>query len=162
MRLGPMVIFLFVLYLSIGIFDQVLDKDLNAYGNSASNFAFAVILQPQNWSGTSQFLGFQVSNLLLIFTSALVVTAGITLSTFLVTKSDLSLLFGLFIMFASLGVVPIGMLYTFVTKNVALYGCTIGETCIEAQMVGALTAGILAIMWLFTCVEWWAWRPTTQ
>ena len=80
------------------------------------------------------------------------------------SKLNLGLpLFALFGAFMSLGAVPIINLYSFVTRNVGqMAGCSIGQVCAPANIFGALSAGILAIMWIFTGLEWWAWRATTQ
>jgi hypothetical protein len=165
MRLGPMTVFMFVMYIMIGIFDQVFDPNLNiinGYGNTATDFAFATILQPWNWSGTINFFGFEVSSLILILGSAVTIAAGIALLGYVIGRSDIVLLFALFTAFMSLGAAPCIVLYSFVTRNVAMFACNIGETCGVANIFGALTAGVLAIMWLFTCMEWWAWRAATQ
>jgi ABC-type maltose transport system permease subunit len=164
MRLGPMTIFMFVMYLMIGIFDQTLDPSLNAYGNAGGDFLFNTIIQPWNWSGTVTFpiLG-PVSSFILILGSAISVAVGIAVLGSILGRSDISVLFALFTAFAALGAVPCIVLYNFVSRNVALFtNCQLGEPCGPAMIFGALTAGILAVMWLFTCVEWWAWRATTQ
>jgi len=163
MRLGPMTVFMFVTYLMIGIFDQTLDPNLNAYGNSGTSFVLATILQPWNWSGTVTIAGFTVSSLILILGSAVVIATGVALIGSILGRSDISVLFALFTALLSLGAIPCIILYNFVTRNVGMFtGCTIGSPCGPAQIIGALSAGILAVMWLFTCLEWWAWRATTQ
>ena len=163
MKLGPMTVFMFVLYLSIGIFDQTLDPNLNGYGNSGGGFLFATIIQPWNWTGTVNILGFTTLSFIGILGTAIVVATGIAVAGSLLGRSDISTLFPLFIAFTTLGSAPCLVLYTFVTRNVGQFaGCTIGQVCGPASIIGALTAGILGLMWLFTCLEWWAWRATTQ
>lgn len=162
MRLGPMSIFLFVLYISIGIFDQTFDANLNAYGNSGENFIFATLLQPWNWGGYTTILGFSVPNMIFVLSSAITVAVGIALTGALFGRSDIATLFGLFTLFIGLGAVPIIAFYSFVTRNVGMFACTVGESCGPANIAGALSAGVLMVMWLFTCMEWWAWRATTQ
>ena len=166
MKLGPMTVFMFVLYLFIGIFDQVFDPNLNvidAYGNAGQNFLFATILQPWNWGGTIDLpLIGAVPTFLTILGSALTIAVGIAVFGSILGRSDISTLFGLFLAFLALGSMPCIVLYNFVSRNVGMMtGCVIGQPCGPAMIFGSLTAGILAIMWLFTCVEWWAWRSTT-
>lgn len=162
MRLGPMTVFMFVLYLMIGIFDQTLDPNLNGYGNTGSNFLFATILQPWNWTGTVNILGFATISMLGLLGTALVVATGIAVAGSILGRSDISTLYPTFIALMTIGAGPCVVLYGFVTRNVGMFaGCTIGTLCGPAQIIGALTAGVLAIMWLFTCVSWWAWRETT-
>lgn len=160
-----MTVFMFVMYIMIGIFDQVFDPNLNvinAYGNTATNFAFAAILQPWNWSGTITIFGMQFPSLLLILGSAVSVAVGIALFGTVIGRSDIVLLFGVFTAFMSLGALPCIVLYNFVSRNVAMFtNCQLGEPCGPAMIFGALTAGVLAVMWLFTCMEWWAWRSAT-
>lgn len=163
MRLAPMTVFMFVVYLMIGIFDQTLDPNLNAYGNAGSNFLFATILQPWNWTGTVNILGFATVSMLGILGTMLVVATGIAVAGSVLGRSDITTLYAPFLAFMAIGAAPILVLYSFVTRNVGMFaGCTIGEICGPAQIIGALTAGVLAIMWLYTCMEWWAWRATTQ
>lgn len=163
MRLGPMSVFMFVLYLMIGIFDQTLDSNLNAYGNGGTSYIFATILQPWNWSGTVNIAGFTVPSLILLLGSAITVAVGIALAGAIVGRSDIFSLFSLFVVLLSLGMAPCIVLYSFVSRNVGMFAnCNIGEPCGPAMIFGALSAGILAVMWLFTCMEWWAWRATTQ
>jgi len=163
MRLGPMTVFMFVLYLMIGIFDQTLDPNLNGYGNSGANFLFATIIQPWNWTGTVNILGFTTLSFIGILGTAIVVATGIAAAGSLLGRSDISTLFPLFIAFTTIGSAPCLSLYNFMTRNVGQFaGCTIGQTCGPASIIGALSAGILGLMWLFTCMEWWAWRSTTQ
>lgn len=164
MRLGPMTVFMFVLYLMIGIFDQTLDPNLNAYGNSAQSFVFATILQPWNWSGEIYIpLIGNIPSFILILGSAISVAVGIAVLGSVLGRSDISVLFALFTAFTSLGAAPCIVLYSFVSRNIGMMtNCTIGEPCGPAMIFGALSAGILAVMWLFTCLEWWAWRATTQ
>ena len=163
MKIGPMSVFMFVLYLMIGIFDQTFDVSLNAYGNSAQNWVWGTMLQPWNWSGTTTIVGVTVPMFLLILGSAISVAVGIAVLGSVLGRSDISVLFALFIAFTALGATPCVILYNFVSRNVALFtNCVPNQPCGPAMIFGALTAGILALMWLFTCVEWWAWRATTQ
>lgn len=159
-----MSVFMFVMYLMIGIFDQTFDPYLNAYGNSAQNWVFATILQPWNWSGsiTLPIIG-TVPSLITILGSALVVALGIAVLGSILGRSDISALFALFVAFLSLGSSVCVILYNFVSRNVAMFtNCETGQVCGPAMIFGVLSAGILAVMWLFTCLEWWAWRATTQ
>jgi hypothetical protein len=167
MKLGPMTVFMFVMYLFIGIFDQTFDKNLNvldAYGNAGQNFLFATILQPWNWGGTIDLpLVGAVPMFLMILGSAISVAVGIAVFGSILGRSDISTLFALFVAFTTLGALPCIVLYNFVARNVGMFvtDCVVGQPCGPAMIAGALTAGILAIMWLFTCVEWWAWRSAT-
>ena len=163
MRLGPMSVVMFIIYLTIGIFDQTLNSNLQGYGNGASGFVLGSILQPWNWSGTITIAGISIPSLFGILGVAITIAVGIALIGSVLGRSDIVTLFVLFGAFMSLGVVPIINLYSFVTRNVGqMAGCSIGQVCAPANIFGALSAGILAIMWIFTCLEWWAWRATTQ
>jgi hypothetical protein len=79
------------------------------------------------------------------------------------SKSDIVTLFGLFLIFMSIGAVPCVSLYSFVTREIGLYtsDCIIGEPCEVAMIFGGLSAGILMLLWLWSCLEWWLWRATT-
>ena len=164
MKLGPMTIFMFVLYLFIGIFDQTFDKTMNYIGgNINENWLFSTIMQPWNWGGTITFLGYEVPMMLLILGSTITVAVGIALAGSILGRSDITTLFALFVALLALGAAPCIVLYNFVSRNVGMFitDCTIGQLCGPAMIFGSLTAGVLAIMWLFTCLEWWAWRSAT-
>lgn len=162
MRLGPMTVLLFILYISMGIFDQTLNSDLQGYGNGESSFVFLTIIQPWNWAGTTEVMGVNIPNFLGILGGAISIAVGIAVIGSVLGRSDITALFSLFLAFTSLGAVPIIMLYGFMTRNIAPYTCKISESCFESNLLGALTAGVLGIMWIYTCLEWWAWRSTTQ
>lgn len=164
MKIGPMSVFMFVLYLMIGIFDQTFDVSLNAYGNSAQNWVWGTILQPWNWSGsiTIPLIG-TVPSLITILGGALVVAVGIAVLGSILGRSDIASLFSLFLAFLSLGSSICVIFYNFVSRNVGVFAdCQVNQPCGPGMIFGALTAGILAVMWLFTCLEWWAWRQTTS
>lgn len=155
MRMLNIVIILFIVYLSVGIFDQVFDKDLNAYGNGGTSFFFNTLLQPWQWQGVS-------NNFFYFFGAILVGAIGVAVAGSLFGRSDISSLAITAGVFASIGVIPCVSLYSFITRNVGLFACPIGELCGPAQIAGALTAGILAMIYLFTVMEWWFWRAMTQ
>jgi hypothetical protein len=163
MRIGPMSIVMLVIYLMIGIFDQALDPNLQGYGNGASGYVMASIFQPWNWSGTITIAGIQIPSLLGILGAAITIAVGIALIGSVLGRSDIVTLFALFGSLMSLGAIPCIVLYNFVSRNVGQFaGCVTGQPCAPANVFGGLTAGILAVMWIFTCMEWWGWRATTQ
>ena len=162
MKIGPMSVVMLIIYLMIGIFDQTLDPTLQGYGNGVNGFVFATILQPWNWSGTVDIFGVSVPSFFGILGSAITIAVGIALIGSVLGRSDIVTLFSLFVAIMSLGSLPCIVLYSFVTRNVGMFaGCVANQPCAPANIFGAITAGILAIMWLFTCLEWWAWRQTT-
>jgi hypothetical protein len=163
MRLAPMTVFMAVLYLMIGIFDVALDPQLQGYGNGGTGFLFATLFQPWNWSGTINLpLVGAVPSFLSILGVAITVSVGVALLGSILGRSDIANLFPLFIALTTLGAMPCLVLYNFVSRNIGqMAGCDIMATCVPANVIGALVAGVLAIMWLFTCLEWWAWRSTT-
>lgn len=162
MRIGPMTIIFFMIYLSIGLFDQTMNVNLEGYGNAQNNFMFATLLQPWNYGlGTVTIAGVQIPTLLGILGTAISLAVGIALITSVIGRSDIVSLFALFSAFIMLGAPTIIVLYSFITRNVAMMACAVGESCMPANLIGAIIAGSLGIMWLFTCLQWWAWRETT-
>ena len=158
MRLAPFTVLLMVVYLCIGLVDHTFmtgsDNLSSATSASTGSSFWEIFFQPYNWSGTS---------LIYLLGTAFVVAAGAAAFTSIFAKSDITALYGIFLAFVALGAFPITSIYLFVTRNVAAYaGCTIGNYCMPSMIFGALIAGTLAIYWVFVCVEWWAWRPTTQ
>lgn len=153
MRLAPLVIVLFIIHLTIGFVDVAFNENLDAYGNSLTNYPFAMILQPWNWQGNSLYF---------LFAGIVAAATGIAVTGLVLGRSDLVLLQPIFIIFVSVGAIPIINLYSFVTRHSATFACTVGESCFVSNIFGAITAGFLGIIWMFACLEWWAWRPTTQ
>lgn len=176
MRLAPFMIVLFVMYIVIGLIDQSfvdpnhpLDQYGSCYnstilgwnvtgavGNCANgngvNF-FSLITQPYNW---------QDNSFLLTLIAAVFVVSAITAAAAYLTRSDILTLAGLAGIFFSMGSVTIVALYSFITRNVGQFACTAGQACGPAQIIGGLTAGVVALMWAMTVLEWWLWRPATQ
>lgn len=156
MRLLNISLFLIVIYLSIGIFDQTLDANFQGYGNGNMGwFLFATIFQPWNWTGSV--------GLYTILLGAITVAVGMAAFASVLGRSDLIALYAAFGVFMSAGALPCIVLYSFVARNVGQFaGCAIDVPCAAANLIGGLTAGVVALIWIFTCLEWWAWRSTTQ
>ena len=163
MRIGPMSVVMVVIYLFIGIFDQTLDPTLQGYGNGGTGFILATIFQPWNWSGTVNILGVSVPSLIGMFGAAISIAVGIAVIGSVLGRSDIVTLFAFFGALLSLGAMPCIVLYSFVTRNVGqMAQCSVNAPCAPALIFGGLSAGILGMMWIFTCAEWWAWRSMTQ
>jgi len=158
-----MTIVFFIIYIVIGLLDQTANSDLTAYGNGGDNMMFATLLQPWNFGSTNVNIGgIQVPTLLGILGSAITIAVGIALISSVIGRSDIVTLYALFGAFLALGAPTIIVLYSFLTRNVGMMACAAGTNCYAANLVGALLAGSMGIMWLFTCGEWWAWRSMTQ
>ena len=153
MRLGHFVVVLYVIYIVIGIIDQVMSPTLQMYGNGASGVFLAALTQPWVWQNNS---------LLLLLGGAVVAGAAIAAGTSFFSRSDISSLSALATAFFALEVIPLVGLYDFVSRNVGMYACSAGGACGEANIIGGLTVGVIGVMYLFTVLEWWMWRPTTQ
>jgi hypothetical protein len=153
---------MFIVYVFIGLFDKIFDSEMNYGGNSLGNFVLASLWNPMMWGGTVTIAGIAVPTMLTILGSAVIVgVATILIGTTVLGKSDIVTLFGLFLILMSIGAVPCVNLYSFVTRDVGMYACEAGETCEAAMFLGAFTAGILMLMWLWSCLEFWLWRSTT-
>lgn len=173
MRLAPMMVVLFVMYIVMGLLDQTLDPTLQGFGtcynstvlawnvtgatgncaNGAGINFFSLITQPYLWKDNS---------FLLTLIAAVFVVSAITAAAAYLTRSDILVLAGLAGIFFSMGSVTLVKLYDFVTRNVGQFACNVGEACGPATIVGALVAGVVGLMYAMTVLEWWLWRPTTQ
>jgi|WetSurMetagenome_2_1015567.scaffolds.fasta_scaffold35926_2 hypothetical protein len=154
MRLGTFMVVLFVMYLLMGLVDKTLDPNLIAYGTTGTTF-LDILIQPWAWT-TNSFL--------LLLVGSVFTISAITAATSVLTRSDILTLAGLAGVFISMGSVPIIRLYDFMTRNIGPFisECIPGQACLPASMLGALTAGVVALMFAMTVLEWWLWRPTTQ
>ena len=158
-----MTVVFFIIYITIGLFDQTMNVNLEGYGNVGENIMFATLLQPWNYGlGAVNIGGVQVPTLLGMLGLAITTAVGIALITSVIGRSDIVTMFALFSALLMLGAPTILIVYSFITRNVEWMYCIVGEPCMPANLAGGLFAGILSIMWLMTCLEWWAWRATTQ
>lgn len=157
MRLLHLSVLFFVIYLSIGVFDQVFDNNLQPIGGSLTgNFVLMTLLQPQNWSTNGLLI---ILGLGIVVGTVAALAGSVSAFGITITRSDISALFPLFLVLVGLGSVPIISFYSFITRNVGQFACTVGSSCPPAMIIGSLTAGVLALVWIFTCLEWWLWRP---
>jgi hypothetical protein len=153
MRLGPFFVVLFVMYIVMGLLNATLDPSLLAYGTTGTSF-LDILIQPWIWTGNS-FLALIVGSVFAV--------SAITAAASFISRSDILTLAGLAGVFLSMGAVPIVGLYDFVTRNIGQFaGCIPGSPCGPAAIIGALTAGVVALMYAMTVLEWWLWRPATQ
>jgi len=153
MRLGPFIVVLFVMYIVMGLLNATLDPTLFAYGTTGTSF-LNILIQPWIWSGNT---------FILLLVGAVFTISAITAASAFLSRSDILTLAGLAGIFLSMGAVPIVALYDFITRNIGQFaGCIPGTACGPASIIGALTAGVVALMYCMTILEWWLWRPTTQ
>jgi len=163
-KIGTMSVIMFVIYVFIGLFDKLFTAEMNYQGsNSLGDFVLATLFHPNIWSGSVVILGFTVPTMLTVFGTVILTGTAIIIGSTILGKSDIVTLFGLFLIFMSIGAIPCVSLYSFVTRNVGMFvtDCIIGQPCGVAMIFGALSAGILMLMWLFSCLEFWLWRQTT-
>lgn len=158
MKLAQMFIFLVLAYLIIGVLDRTQTSDLSDdKGFTTGNFLFDMFLQPWNWTDQT---------FLVILGTVGVVTAGIFFGTLIFSKSDLTALSAVAAMFLAAGGYMMSTIYNFVSANVAsmvdsgsIGYCTNG--CFESNIISGLVVGFIGLMYVFTVLEWWAWRQTS-
>ena len=153
MRLAPFMVVLFIMYITLGLLNSTLDPTLFAYGSHGVSF-LNILIQPWLWADNS---------FITLIIGAVFTISAITAAASFLSRSDILTLAGLAGIFLSMGAVPIVGLYDFITRNSGQFaGCIPGNPCAAASIIGALTAGVVALMYCMTVVEWWLWRPTTQ
>ena len=159
MKLGPMIIFLVVIQLTIMFFHSAYTTDsytLNPYNvsnivNNTSPSVFEFILDPTGWSGT---------NLLTTIMAIVGVAGGIAVGVYLVTKSDTILFAGIAAMLLGFGALPIISLYNAFMGNSSLFGC-VAIPCWQAIILFGLTGGLIAIMYVLAVLGWWSGRQVS-
>lgn len=157
MKMLNITILFVVMYLAIGVLDHTFDNTLHSQNQTTNGFLLDTIFQPENW-GTNNLLTLLGAGII-VGIAAVALTAGtISVLGVSVTRSDISAISPLAIAFIAIGAVPIVSFYGFVTRNVGQFACTVGQPCGPAQIFGALTAGILAIIWIYSVMTWWLWR----
>jgi hypothetical protein len=168
MKLVPALIMLYILMVSILIFDNVAGPgyDMDLYNGTYYNITTAsgysafwqLFINPTRLSGNTLWL--------IIGTAFAAGAVGIALS--LVTKSDLVLLLSIFILVFSSGMIPIIAFYLVVNRELWVIffhagSCAVGPgaLCGGSLLLAALVAGPLSLYWLWVCVEWWSARSAT-
>jgi len=159
MKWGTILIFLYVFQLCVVMFNGLATENttqgdlIGLYSNDTSvvnNTAaptWGFIINPVNWGGTSFFT---------TMAAIMGVTGAIGIGLYLLFRSDLALLFGLFLWLLGLGAIPIGTMWTLVTSDVGMYACVAGApSCFPAILAGIFTAGIIGFIYVLACLSWW-------
>ncbi len=157
MKLGPMVILLIVIQLTIMFFHGAYSTEsytLDPYNsttiiNNTEPSIIEFVLDPVGWSDTS---------LLVSILSVVGVAGAFAVGVYLVTKSDTVLFLPVATLFFSAGALPIISLYNAFMSNSSLFGCTSLEFCPLAIMLFGLTGGVIAIMYVMAVLSWWSGR----
>ena len=153
MKLMNMIIFLVVIQAVILVYDQVYATEGDAgylitpYDSNDSTI-WNFILDPTGWTGTG---------LLTIFAGLIGLVGAIGIGVYMYTKSDTVLFFGVFTLLLGFGSIPIISLYHVLTRNVSFFGCA-AMPCTPAILAWVFTGGIIAIMYVMACLEWWSGR----
>jgi hypothetical protein len=150
MRLSTGIMILLVLQITLVVFDNIASENsftLSPYDGEDS-IIYKFILDPTGW-GDSDFLKAML---------AVVSVAGVFgVGLYLVTKSDITLLVGVFAIFLGFGSIPIIGLYNFINRNIGSLGCT-GLPCYPTLIIWGLTGGVLSIYYVLACLSWWTGR----
>lgn len=157
MKLGPTTVALYVMYIVMGVIDKTLNPALAGYGNGGTaSYFFSIIIQPWTWQNQPLFA---------IIISLIGITTGIYVLGALFSKSDIITLAPVAGIFLSLGAIPLVALYSFIDRNIAMFGiteCVAGSPCLPGMLLATLTVGVLSIMYFWTVIEFWFWRQTTS
>lgn len=95
----------------------------------------------------------------------LVSLALFILGSSIVFRSDIAILTPLFILFLGVGLIPVVSLNWMISSEVGYYACAIPTTaaephCFLSALIGLFFAGLLYMLWIFSCIEWWSARRT--
>jgi len=158
MKLLTLAIILFIIQISIGLFDNTISVDgesavpemynSSIAQNETDNDMFEFISSPHKWSNTG----------LIVFWVALAVFiggVGIAASFFGASPSDSILFAGGFGVLIGFGAVPIISLFNLINREVGVFACGATSYCTIAILFGALTAGVLGLAWFMACLKWW-------
>ena len=159
MKLYYMIAILVVIQASILLFDVGLGGGgytLDPYNsssefNNTDNTVWEFVTNPTGWEST---------NFLLILASLVTVGGAIGIGVYLVTKSDLALLFSVFTVLLGFGSIPIISLYNLMNRNVAFFGC-VETPCPIGIFFWTITGGLLGLAYVLSCIEWWTGRATS-
>ena len=163
-----MIIILLMLQLAVLTFDSTEDTSQSSLmqanqtqqmnngtaltSNSTTSLAiYNLVFDPVNWDNN----GF-----IQLLITGLIVGSAIGIGASFFFKSDLTLLFPLFVALLGMGLIPIMSLYNIINRDVSLMACTVGEICSPSILLSSIICAPVAIYWIFVCLEWWSGRPT--
>lgn len=159
MKLGPMIIFLIVIQITIVFFTGAYSSGLEGLDiynsttvvNNTDSVVWNFIENPTDWS---------ITDILTILAAAISIAGGIIAGLYAVSKSDTVLFMPFAMMFFGFGAIPMISLYNVIISNSALFGCTeLG--CPLATMFFILTGGVISIMYVLAVLGWWTGRPVS-
>lgn len=162
MKLANMIMILVIIQASIVLFDNIFQNTgytnaayvTNSSNDTSSyNTVWSFIADPTGWGSTS-FLG--------SFTGLLSMGAvgAIAVGVYLITKSDTTLFFPIFILLLGFGSIPIYSLWTVFHRDYSIFGCVSGAACPLATFGWVITGGLLAIFYVLSILQWWSGRDT--
>lgn len=161
MRLAYMIMLLMVIQITIVVFDSPDSNSFNLLGtvegveiedSSYTSAIWEFITKPYSWT-PSEFIA--------IFTAFITIGTGIVIGLMYTQRLEINILFPLFLIILTLGTLPIANLSEIIYREASSFGCIVGEFCYPATVLVALICGLLGILWVFTCVEWWSGRAMT-
>ena len=171
MRLIPLWTFLMLLEIGMLIFTSTAENtptmlqsnmtaSLNSSGTGlASNVSSAssantwtFIYDPVNWNSNA-FI-----NLIL---TGLIIGGAIGIGTSFFFRSDLTILYPLFIVIFGSGLVPITQFWLLLNSGIGNYACEVGTNCFTSTILSALICMPLTLYWLGACLEFYSGRPAS-
>ena len=123
----------------------------------SSNVIWEALTQP--WKGA----GLAIVAMLILFATYLAIISLFNLIGF-GYRSDISMMSIFFVFIVGVGFWPIGLLYTFINREVGSIGfCSAAMTsCWFSEICAIVVAGPIFIMWIMACVEWWTQRSVSN
>jgi len=159
MKLAQMIMLLIIIQASCMLLDGTFSSDdytLNPYNssdiiNNSEPGLWDFAIDPTGWSST---------NFLTLLASIFTVAGIIAIGAYVITKSDIILLSGVFSFFIGFGAIPIISLYKVFTRDPAIFGCT-SIPCVPSILAWLLVGGLIAVFYILACLEWWTGRSTS-
>ena len=154
MKLINVIILLLIIQGTITLYDNVFATtaaegyELVPYGANDSSM-WNLLADPSGWAGSS---------LLEILGGLVTLVGAIGIGTYLITKSDTILFFGIFTLLLGFASIPIISLYQVFTRNIAFFGCTTITACPQMYFVWVFTGGILVVITITSILSWWSGR----
>lgn len=154
MKLINVFILLLIIQGTITLYDGVFATTeaegyaLVPYGANDSSM-WNLLADPSGWAGSS---------LLTTFGALVSLVGAIGIGTYLYTKSDTILFFGIFTILLGFASIPIISLYQVFTRNIAFFGCTTITACPQMYFVWVFTGGILVLITITSILSWWSAR----
>lgn len=171
MRIGPLLITIYVLYAAIALMQGTISiAEYNgqstldvAYENATDGDAAAAA--DSVWQIFNNPSTYFRSDFFSVFLTLITAGGIIAIGVGIYMKSDMVLLAGLLGFFGALFIIPVRTIYSFLQNGMKDFMCpsfTASQACGPSLLITSLLVGGLTLLYILAVIEWWTARPLNK